>query len=79
MLDIVKATFPHPFWDNPKADLQCTGSLSTADKLACAWREVSGTFRASQAAQPPAEMILPFLVYVCILQRPMHFTSERAD
>jgi len=64
MLDIVKATFPHPFWDNPKADITCTGSLSTADRLACAWREVSGTFRASQSAQPPAEMILPFLVYV---------------
>lgn len=65
MLRIAKATFPHPYWDDPKADMHCRGSLSSADKLACAWREVNSTLRASRSAEPPAEMIMPFLVYVC--------------
>jgi hypothetical protein len=65
MLEIAKVTFPHEFWENPRADMHCKHSTSSADKLACAWREVLSTLRSSRNGPPPAEMILPFLVYVC--------------
>lgn len=40
LLDIVKATFPHPFWANADAPFDCIHVDTTADDLACSWKAV---------------------------------------
>lgn len=37
---IVKATFPHPWYQDFGADLDCTAPSSSKDILACAWKGV---------------------------------------
>ncbi|KAI9661978.1 MAG: major facilitator super transporter protein [Alyxoria varia] len=40
LLDIVKATFPHPLYEDEGVVMNCNGPASTRETLACAWKEV---------------------------------------
>lgn len=41
ILDIVKATFPHPYYEDQSIDPQCSPASSSRDELACAWKRLS--------------------------------------
>ena len=65
MLDIVKATFPHPAFDSPFAALDgCNAPPNDGIELACKWRRVTDVFRAMQGFKPREEGIVPALLDV---------------
>jgi len=67
ILDIVKATFPHPVFDNPFADVSCEGSLSSRDTLACSWKDITTTYHSANGLNPHPDIILPLLNKVRVL------------
>jgi ethanolamine phosphate transferase 2 subunit G len=67
ILSIVKATFPHPSFENPLVEMNCDGSLSTGMDLACRWRKVTDLFRASGSLRPPPEKMIPLLMDVSLV------------
>lgn len=39
LLEIAQVTFPHPYYDSDAEYLNCKGSLSTSEELACLWKQ----------------------------------------
>jgi len=69
MLDIVKITFPHPFFDNPLAKISCTDPLSSHETLACGWKEVTTAIHSADGLGPDPDVVLPLLEKVKLPNR----------
>ena len=67
ILDVVKASFPNPAFDNPLAELKCQDPSSSGHELACKWRKVTDKFMAMEGFKPKSEDISPFLIDVSIM------------
>lgn len=61
MLEIVKATFPHPLYEDSAVSPTCTGSLTNTESLACKWKDVvdsQGTLRSPLSSSERALDVL---------------------
>lgn len=58
MLEIAKATFPHPAFDDPSVVLDCGKTASTAEELVCVWRGVQQVSNASSGESMSDEGIV---------------------
>ncbi|KAF2142872.1 uncharacterized protein K452DRAFT_297392 [Aplosporella prunicola CBS 121167] len=65
ILNIVKATFPDPAFENPFTEVKCDSISSAGNELACKWRKVTTIFHDAGAYRPKPDDIIPPLVDFC--------------
>lgn len=65
MLEIAKATFPHPAFDDPSIALNCGKTLSAAEELVCAWKGVEEVSNVSSGAGMSDERVVEAAFKVC--------------
>lgn len=69
MLTIVKATFPHPTYEDSSIQVDCAEPSSTAEQLACAWKAIETSLASPSNSERLPEDAIPNMIKVRAIRR----------